>query len=105
MKKHSLLVIAVLICSCTMPATTVRTIDNRPTIAIIGASKEAILYVDGISMGKANLYDSQPRDDSQTPNVLKVEPGTHRVKVTDQNITIYDKDVFVESELKTITVR
>lgn len=98
MKISLLLVMMAFICSCAMPATTVRTIDDRPSISINGAPEEAMLFLDGIAMGKASRYDGQP-------NVLKVEPGTHRIKVTDESGILYDKDVFVESELKTITVK
>lgn len=36
-----------------MPATTVRSVDSRPSIAIKGASPAAELLVDGLNMGKA----------------------------------------------------
>lgn len=98
MGRRLVLVMLAFICSCAMPVTNVRTTDNRPAIAINGASEEAVLFVDGLAMGKARKYDGQP-------NVLRVEPGTHRVKVAEPKGSLYDGDVFVESELKTITVR
>ncbi len=100
MKKRLLLVMFAFICGCNiaMPVSNVRTLDDRPSISIKGASEEDVLFIDGIAIGKACIYNG-------LPNVLKVEPGTHRVKVTEKNSILYDKDVFVESELKIITVR
>jgi len=87
-----------LFAGCSMPNTVVRTVDDRPTLAIKGAPAGAILYVDNISMGDAGQYDGDP-------TILTVEPGTHVVRVAVGNVTIYEQKVFVESSLKTITVR
>jgi hypothetical protein len=86
------------LCSCTMPNTSVRTIDDRPTLAFIGAPEGAVVFVDGLNMGVAGQYDGEPK-------VLIVEPGTHVVRVTLGNDVVYEQRVFVESSLKTITVR
>jgi hypothetical protein len=85
-------------CSITTPSTMVRTMDDRPTLAIKGASEIAMLYVDGLSMGLANQYNGEP-------NTLAIEPGTHLVRVVVNNNVIYEQKVFVEGSLKTITVR
>jgi len=94
----SLLAIVFALCSCTMPTTTVRTVDDRPTLAFKGAPEGALLYIDGLNMGGAAQYNGEP-------NVLTIEPGTHSVRVTLNNEVIYEQRVFVESSLKTITVR
>jgi len=84
--------------ACSMPNTTVRTTDTRPSFAIDGAPDGAILYVDGQQIGEANKYDGQP-------NVLVVEPGTHAVVVKGvDGAPLFDRKVYVESELKTIKV-
>ena len=83
---------------CAMPTTSVRTVDDRPTIAIKNAPEGAILFVDNLNMGLANKYDGNPA-------ILTVEPGTHIVRVVAGNDTIYEQKVFVEDSLKTITVR
>ena len=84
--------------ACSMPNTTVRTTDTRPGIAIDGAPDGAILYVDGQQIGEANKYDGQP-------NVLLVEPGTHTVILKGADgAPLFDRKVYVESELKTIKV-
>ena len=84
--------------ACAMPSTVVRTPDTRPGIAIEGAPAGAILFVDGVRVGEAILYDGQP-------NVLLVEPGTHTVAVKGADgAELLDQKIFVESELKTIKV-
>ena len=93
-----MLVALLLLAACSMPNTTVRTTDTRPGIAIDGAPDGAILYVDGQRVGEANKYDGQP-------NVLVVELGTHTVVVKGADGTpIFDRKIYVESELKTIKV-
>jgi uncharacterized lipoprotein YajG len=94
----SLLAIIFTLCSCTMPATTVRTVDDRPTLAFKGVPEGALLYIDGLNMGSAAQYNGEP-------NVLTIEPGTHIVRVTFNNEVIYEQRIFVESSLKTITIR
>ena len=94
----SLLALVFFLCSCSMPTTTIRTVDDRPTLAFKGAPEGAILYIDGLSMGTAGQYNGEP-------TVLTIEPGTHTVRVTVGNETIYEQRIFVESSLKTITIR
>jgi len=81
-----------------MPTTTVRTVDDRPTLAFKGAPADALLYIDGLNMGPVAQYNAEP-------NVLTIEPGTHTVRVTVNNEVIYEQRIFVESSLKTITIR
>ena len=87
-----------LLAGCSMPSTTVRSVDSRPGIVIAGAPEEAILLVDGIRIGKAADYNGEP-------NQLLIEPGTHRIVVQQGGVVIYDQLIFVESETKRITVR
>ncbi len=86
------------LCSCAMPTTTVRTVDDRPTLAFKGAPEGALLYVDDLNMGQAAQYNGESR-------VLTIEPGTHTVRVMLNNEVIYEQRIFVESSLKTITIR
>jgi hypothetical protein len=84
--------------ACAMPSTVVQTPDTRPGLAIEGAPPGAILFLDGVQVGEANRYDGQP-------NVLRVEPGTHTVKIRGADgADLLDQKVYVESELKTIKV-
>ncbi len=94
----SSLVVVFALCCCTMPTTTVRTVDDRPTLAFKGAPEGALLYIDGLNMGPAGQYDGETK-------VLTIEPGTHTVRITVNNEAIYEQRVFVESSLKTITIK
>lgn len=94
----SFLALVFALCSCTMPTTTVRTVDDRPTLAFKGVPEGALLYIDGLNMGPAGQYDGEMK-------VLTIEPGTHAVRVTVNNVAIYEQRVFVESSLKTITIK
>ncbi len=83
---------------CAGPATTVRTVDTRPALAISGAPGGLTLLVDGAPVGDPRRYDGHP-------GVLRVEPGTHDVELRDARGTVvFRQRVFVESELKTIEV-
>lgn len=94
----SMLLTVFLFSGCAMPTTSVRTVDDRPTLAIKGAPHGAVLFVDGLNMGLANKYDGDP-------TILAVEPGTHIIRVIENNNTIYEQKVFVEGSLKTITIQ
>lgn len=84
--------------ACTMPSTTVRTTDTRPSLAFEGAPDGSVLYVDGQKIGDPNQYDGQP-------NILRVEPGTHAVVVKGADgAPLFEGKVYVESELKTLKV-
>jgi len=80
-----------------MPATTVRGVDSRPSIAIKGASSTAELLVDDLKMGKAETFNGEPQ-------TLTLESGTHKISIIENGTIIYEQKIFVESELKTITV-
>jgi hypothetical protein len=45
----------ILVHGCTYPTSSVRVPDERPSIVIQNAPKSAILFVDGLNMGLANL--------------------------------------------------
>ncbi len=84
--------------ACVGPTTTVKTVDTRPAIAVVGAPSGAQLLVDGAPVGAADRYDGNP-------DILRVEPGTHDVEIRSASgAVIFRQRVFVESELKTIQV-
>jgi hypothetical protein len=99
MKKLYLsLLSAIIFTGCAMPETIVKTVDSRPQLAIKDAPKESILYVDGLKIGEATIYNGKPK-------TLIIEPGTHMISVkTPQGDFLYNQKIFVESELKTITI-
>ncbi len=84
--------------ACAMPNTTVRTTDTRPSLAFEGAPDGSVLYLDGQKIGDPNRFDGQP-------NILTVEPGTHLVVVKGADgAPLFERKVYVESELKTLKV-
>lgn len=98
MMRILILLIGFLIIASCMPATTVRTLDTRPSIAIQGAPEGSMLYIDGQKIGMANDYNGQPK-------TLIIEPGTHTISIKTENGKItHSQTIFVESEFKTIIV-
>lgn len=98
MRRRLIVLFAVLLSACATPSNTVRTTDTRPGLAFDGAPAGAKVYVDGILVGEAEQYDGQP-------GVLIVEPGTHQVSVKGLDGTVlFERKIFLESEIKTIKV-
>ncbi|MEI7703471.1 MAG: hypothetical protein WCK73_02615 [Deltaproteobacteria bacterium] len=98
--KKLLLVIpfGIYLAACSAPATTVRSVDTRPAIAILDAAPGAVLVLDGKTIGPAAAYTG-------SPNVLRLEPGTHDVEIRNPSgQTTFRQTIFVESEIKTIRV-
>ena len=87
----------IFIFGCSMPATSVRTVDSRPSLSFTGAPPSAELFIDGIRVGLANTYNGKH-------NVLKLEPGTHQVLVIENGNKLYDQLIFINSEVKTIVI-
>ena len=88
----------VLVSACSYPTTEVRITDNRPAIAIKGASEDALLYVDGLSMGLAQQFDGHAQ-------VLLLEPGTHKIEVISQGKVFLSEKVFLGGgEVRTLSV-
>ncbi len=94
----TVLFVLALLAGCSMPTTTVKTVDSRPGIFISGAPDDALLLLDGVKIGNALNYNGEP-------NILLVEPGTHRVVVQKGTTVIYDQMIFVDTETKRISVR
>lgn len=97
MKAIRLVLCAALLAGCSMPATTVKSVDTRPSISVSRVNDQAELFVDGIHMGKASDYEE--------PNQLKLEPGTHRITIKEGSKVVFEQNIFVESEHKNIVAR
>lgn len=101
MKRKLLIVLfAFILSSCgSMPETIVKITDTRPQLAIKGAPPRSILYIDGLKIGEAHDYNGNPK-------TLVIEPGSHLVTVkSPQGDLIHNQKIFVESELKVISVK
>ena len=98
MKTSLIVFLGLAVCSCAIPAPTVRAPDPRPSLAFEGAPEGAKVYLDGLLMGEAEKYDGQP-------GILVVEPGTHLIVVKGRDGSVLlEQKVYMESEIKTIKV-
>jgi hypothetical protein len=82
---------------CSYPTTNVDAVDSRPTLCFKDAPNDALVFVDGLSMGKATAFNGNPK-------VLTVLPGTHEVQVILGTTVLLKQTVFVQSENKTFTI-
>lgn len=89
--------IMILFSGCSYPRTNVDAVDSRPTLCFKNAPADAIVLVDGLSMGQASAYNGKPK-------VLTVLPGTHEVEVVLGTTVLVKQTIFVQSENKTIVV-
>ena len=83
-----LLLVAMMLSGCAYPIKQTHTVDDRPTIFVANPPSGAMLYVDGVEIGPAVEYNGDP-------NVLLLEPGTHRVEVRTGGQTLYSSDLFL----------
>lgn len=92
------LIVLTLLSACGGPINAVRVPDNRPAIAIQGAAADAILYVDGLSMGAAQQFDGRAQ-------VLLLEPGPHKIEVIRRGKRVLLEQIFLGEEgTKTLTI-
>ena len=82
----------VLIQGCRYPdPAVIEQADNRPAIGISGAPEGAHLYVDGLDMGAAVLYDGEE-------GVLLIESGKHVIELKDAaGSVLLSDEVFLSS--------
>ena len=95
----SFVLVLILIGCTSMPKTQIKTVEDSPTLAFIGAPEGSVLFLDGLQIGDVRIYDGKEQ-------VLRVEPGTHFIEIKDKyGEIIYDQKIFVQNELKTIRVQ
>jgi len=91
----------VILQGCTYPdAAKIEQKDSRPAIGVNGAPKGAILFVDGLEMGKAIQFDG-------SKNVLLVESGKHliEVKSTDGKVLLSETLFLSSSTTKILAIQ
>jgi hypothetical protein len=97
-KKIIAVLTAFIVAACALPETTVKTGSLRPHLAVKGAPADAVLIVDGLSMGAASQFDGNP-------NVLAVEEGVHLVEIRRAGKAVHSEKAFVSNgETKVIHV-
>lgn len=90
--------VMLLMYGCAYPTSSVRVLDDRPSLVLKNAPQDAVLLVDGLDMGQASLYDGREK-------ALLLEPGTHKVEVMRQGTLIHSEKIFLgDGETKTINV-
>ena len=88
MKTPIVAALALVLSACALPQTTVRTGAPKPGLTVQGAPYDAILYVDGLSMGLAKQFDGKP-------TVLAVLEGVHTLEIRQGSAVIFhDKALF-----------
>lgn len=82
-------------CAGEYPTPQVAGVEERPQLAVLGASESAELLVNGVLIG--------PADDFSGERTLEVPSGTNLVQIRDGGRIIFEEQVFVSSGvLKTI---
>ncbi|MES2018099.1 MAG: hypothetical protein V4484_16550 [Pseudomonadota bacterium] len=76
MKTLLALFLALALSACALPTTRVNAGTTRPTLTVIGAPANAVLYVDGLQIGTASQFNG-------APNTLLIEEGVHRLELRD----------------------
>ena len=74
MKKLLALFLALSLTACALPTTRVNAGTARPTLTVLGAPADAMLYVDGLQIGAASHYNG-------APHTLLIEEGVHRLEL------------------------
>lgn len=90
---------SLLICSCNISLPTSNTTSKalKPSIIFPNSNSEALIYVDGIKMGKVNNYSNKS---------LLLESGTHSLKIIENDKIIYNKKIFISGEeIRTINLK
>lgn len=88
-----------LLAACSYTTSQSRTVDARPTLSVAGAPAGSTLVVDGLSMGGA-------RDFAPDRQALKLQPGTHVVRIEQDGRVLQEEKVFLsEGVLKVIQMQ
>ncbi len=74
MKNILVLFLALALTACALPTTRVNAGTARPTLTVIGAPANAMLFIDGLQIGAASSYNG-------APNNLLIEEGVHRLEL------------------------
>ena len=80
----------IMLSACALPQTTVTSGSSQPGLVVTGAPLDAVLYVDGLAMGRASQFDGHPR-------VLAVLQGPHQVEVRESSTILYQNKIFLSN--------
>ena len=98
--KQGLVIIALAaLAGCSYPASRTEISDERPSIALSGAPKGSVVFVDGLEMGPATKFDGRN-------NVLMLEPGNHMIRILLGNEVLLTERIFLSGQAtRTLLVR
>jgi hypothetical protein len=86
--RMSVFVAATLVLSaCTLPHSQTASGTVRPTLAVIGAAPDALLYIDNVLMGPVAQFDGRT-------NVLKIEEGMHRISIVRNGSVLHEEKIY-----------
>lgn len=87
MKKLLAILACMQLAACALPTTQVNSGTARPTLTVIGAPANAILFVDGLQIGAAAIYNG-------APNTLLIEEGVHRLELRMGNTVLVTQKIY-----------
>ncbi|MDY6855387.1 MAG: PEGA domain-containing protein [Thermodesulfobacteriota bacterium] len=90
-------ILTLFLAGCGTPKESTFGVGNEGTLRIICSPNSAKVFVDGVSMGKANRYDGDP-------GYIKLDSGTHRIEIRKEGYIPYTKEVYSSRSLQTIEV-
>ena len=97
MKNILALFLALALTACALPTTRVNAGTARPTLTVVGAPANAMLFIDGLQIGIAANYNG-------APNNLLIEEGVHRLELRDGgNVLLVQKILATGGENTTFT--
>ena len=98
--KQGLVIIALAaLAGCIYPSSRTEISDERPSIALSGALKGSVVFVDGLEMGPATKFDGRN-------NVLMLEPGNHVIRILLGNDVLLTERIFLSGQAtRTLLVR
>ncbi|KRA62101.1 hypothetical protein ASD89_23715 [Caulobacter sp. Root656] len=88
MKPFIVLSLALALCGCAYPVSTVSQGSAPTGLFVPTAPADATLAVDGVVVGQAAVFDGRK-------TVLPVQPGKHHVVVRGSAGVLFDKDIYV----------
>jgi hypothetical protein len=87
MKNIIALFLALAVSACALPTTQVNAGTARPTLTVLGAPANAVLFIDGLQIGIAANYNG-------SPNNLLIEEGVHRVELRQGGNVLLAQKIF-----------
>jgi uncharacterized lipoprotein YajG len=92
------LLATVMLAACSMPATTVETVSEKPRLQFSGAPADAEVVIDGTALGKAQDFDGHRQN-------LLIATGMHRVVVRTPVRLLFAQDIYIGPDMtKTIAL-